>query len=247
MKKILTMVLCSTLLVASLFTACASGDGGTTDNGDNDNVPSIENPDLETAYANASQVSIIDASTNEEIENNKITVCEFYSKQIKLVADDGYELPQDLQFRSSNPTMLAVDDTGSLFYISKGQCQLIISNDDNFTKVVNIEKVPFVTITCAVPLQIEDTDGVGGTVKSTITEITYDQNGIYLSGNVTLMTGPYLEGESWWIDIGYNMSNGAGGTMQIGVYREGEMFYRVKVYDLSGRDEPITVSFYSLV
>ena len=211
-----------------------------------DNSSDIEEPDSQSDYADASQVTIVDSATNEEIENNKITVCEFYSKQIELVADDGYELPPDISFRSSNPAMLAVDDSGGLFYISRGQCQLIISDDKDFTKVINVETVPLVTVNNMVPLQVTDTDGLGGVIRAVITEITYDQTGIYVSGNVISVTGAYIGSSGWWLMVAYNMSTGEGGEISIGkrYYKTGDSFYREKIVNIRG-EEPVTITISS--
>ena len=255
MKKLISIILGVFFLFSlACFTACQNVDNS-------DNPSNIEEPDNpndsdssdedddkeeENNYATSSQVSVIDSETNKEIVNNKITVCEFYSKQIQLVADEGYELPPNLRFRSSNPAVLAVDDTGTLFYISKGQSQLTITDDKDFTKVINVETLPLVTVNNAVPLQVTDSDGLGGIIRAVITEVTYDQNGIYVSGNVTSVTGTYIGSSGWMLTVTFSTSTGAGGDLRIGnrYYKTGDSFYKEKIIDIKGKT-PITITLSS--
>ena len=255
MKKLISIILGVIFLFnLTCFTACQNVDNS-------DNPSNIEEPDNpndsdssdedddneeKNNYATSSQVSVIDSETNKEIVNNKITVCEFYSKQIQLVADESYELPPNLRFRSSNPAVLAVDDTGTLFYISKGQAKLTITDDKDFTKVINVETTPLVTVNNAIPLQVTASDGLDGIIKAVITEVTYDQNGIYVSGNVTSVTGTYIGSSGWWLTVSYSTSTGAGGSLTIGncYYKTGDSFYKEKIIDIKGKN-PITITLSS--
>lgn len=248
MKKIIILVLGVIMLFCTVFfTACQNANNNDNPSNVEDSVDdSDNNNEEENNYANSSQVSVIDSETNEAIVNNRITVCEFYSKQIQLIADEGYELPPNLRFRSSNPAVLAVDDTGTLFYISEGQCQLTITDDKDFTKVINVEAVPLVTVNNAVPLQVTDSDGLDGIIRAVITEVTYDQDGIYVSGNVISVTGTYIGSSGWWLTVSYSTSTGAGGSLTIGnrYYKTGDSFYREKIIDLEEKT-PITITLSS--
>ena len=84
----------------------------------------------------------------------------------------------DLYRNCPLPEVVFIENVKVVMYLHK-----------DFTKVINVETTPLVTVNNAIPLQVTDSDGLDGIIRAVITEVTYDQNGIYVSGNVTSVTG----------------------------------------------------------